>query len=175
MCTARVELDKANIPSFFNLCRLSHCAWSCFRPLPGGTCERTEQREMNVAGTMQQAASNQIPLTRFPPRPHSLYAMLMINAVHDILESLGKPGGQGRSSPLPDPHQKGSRSRSPCPLADRPVRGFFGGGGGGGHEQRIQSSHIPPGHRHMVITIILSSLYCLAALQRKPDQLRMLP
>ena len=39
----------------------------------------------------------------------------------------------------------------------------------GGHEQRILSSHTPPCHRHMVIAI-LSSLFCLAALQHKPDQ-----
>ena len=48
-------------------------------------------------------------------------------------------------------------------------------GNGRAIKQRIQSLHIPPCHRHMVIATILSSLYCLAALQRKPDQLRMLP
>ena len=40
--------------------------------------------------------------------------------------------------------------------------------------QRILGSHKPPCHRHMVITT-LSSMFCLAALQRKPDQCRMLP
>ena len=40
--------------------------------------------------------------------------------------------------------------------------------------QRILGSHTPPCHRRMVITT-LSSMFCLAALQRKPDQCRMLP
>ena len=40
--------------------------------------------------------------------------------------------------------------------------------------QRILGSHTPPCHRHMVITT-LSSMFCLAALQRKPDKCRMLP
>ena len=44
-----------------------------------------------------------------------------------------------------------------------------------GHEQRTLSSHILLCHRHMVIATILSSLFCLAALQHKPDQSRMLP
>ena len=35
--------------------------------------------------------------------------------------------------------------------------------------QRILGSHTPPCHRRMVITT-LSSMFCLAALQRKPDQ-----
>ena len=33
--------------------------------------------------------------------------------------------------------------------------------------QRILGSHTPPCHRHMVITT-LSSMFCLAALQRRP-------
>ena len=44
-----------------------------------------------------------------------------------------------------------------------------------GHQQRIVSSHIPPCHRHMVIATIVGSLFCLAALQHKPNQSRMLP
>ena len=40
--------------------------------------------------------------------------------------------------------------------------------------QRILGSHTPPCHRRMVITT-LSSMFCLAALQRKLDQCRMLP
>ena len=40
--------------------------------------------------------------------------------------------------------------------------------------QRILGSHTPPCHKRMVITT-LSSMFCLAALQRKPDQCRMLP
>jgi hypothetical protein len=40
--------------------------------------------------------------------------------------------------------------------------------------QRILGSHTPPCHRCMIITT-LSSMFCLAALQRKPDQCRMLP
>ena len=36
-----------------------------------------------------------------------------------------------------------------------------GGGGVEGHEQRIQDSHIPPSHRHMVIVTTLSSLFDL--------------
>ena len=35
--------------------------------------------------------------------------------------------------------------------------------------QRILGSHMPMCHRRMVITT-LSSMFCLAALQRKPDQ-----
>ena len=40
--------------------------------------------------------------------------------------------------------------------------------------QRILGSHTPPCHRRMVITT-LSSMFCLAALQRKPDPCQMLP
>ena len=46
---------------------------------------------------------------------------------------------------------------------------------GGGHEQQILSSHIPPRHRHMIIATTRGSLFCLAALQHKPDQCRMSP
>ena len=35
--------------------------------------------------------------------------------------------------------------------------------------QQILGSHVPPCHRRMVITT-LSSMFCLAALQRKPNQ-----
>ena len=35
--------------------------------------------------------------------------------------------------------------------------------------QRILGSHTPPCHRRMVITT-LNSMFCLAALQRKPNQ-----
>jgi hypothetical protein len=48
------------------------------------------------------------------------------------------------------------------------------GSGAGAMRQRILGSHTPPCHRRMVITT-LSSMFCLAALQRKPDQCRMLP
>ena len=44
----------------------------------------------------------------------------------------------------------------------------------GAMRQRILGSHTPPCHRRMVI-ITLSSMFCLAALQCKPDQCRMLP
>ena len=40
-----------------------------------------------------------------------------------------------------------------------------------GHEQWILSPHMPLCHRHMVVATILSSWFCLAALQHKPDQL----
>ena len=43
------------------------------------------------------------------------------------------------------------------------------GGRGGAMRQRIQGSHTPLCHRRMVITT-LSSMFCLAALQHKPDQ-----
>ena len=42
-------------------------------------------------------------------------------------------------------------------------------GGGEAMRQRILGLHTPPCHRHMVITT-LSSMFCLGALQHKPDQ-----
>ena len=51
------------------------------------------------------------------------------------------------------------------------------GGGGVRPEamrERLLGSHTPSCHRRMVITT-LNSMFCLAALQRKPDQCRMLP
>ena len=40
--------------------------------------------------------------------------------------------------------------------------------------QRILGSHTPPCHRGMVITTLIL-MFWIAALQRKPDQCRMLP
>ena len=51
---------------------------------------------------------------------------------------------------------------APCGWGERAMR------------QRILGSHTPLCHRHMVITT-LSPMFCLAALQRKLDQCRMLP
>ena len=44
----------------------------------------------------------------------------------------------------------------------------------GAMRQRILGSHTPPCHARMVITT-LSSMFCLAALQRRLDQCQMLP
>ena len=60
----------------------------------------------------------------------------------------------GRTSPLWDPHRRHYTWEA--------------------MRQPILGSHTPPCHRRMVITT-LSSMFSLAALQRKPDQCRMLP
>ena len=52
--------------------------------------------------------------------------------------------------------------------------GGWGVRGGGAMRQRILGLHTPPCHRRMVITT-LSSMFCVAALQRKLYQCRMLP
>ena len=64
----------------------------------------------------------------------------------------------------------GTSCLGPIPLATK----LGGRGGGGGMKQRIQSSHIPLCHRHIVIattvSLSLSAVFCFALLHCSANQ-----
>ena len=92
----------------------------------------------------------------------------------------GRPGGWATAgTPTRRTRRVGKGAVPPRPASEefdrhegRAVgKRFQEGRGWGAMRQRILGSHTPPCHRRVVSTT-LSSMFCLAALQRKPDQCR---